>query len=758
MAFEIHGLINDAHELPILCCAYNVERKELYSGSQDTSIRVWDIETLKLVRKQTGHKGWVTSMVYSPNTKLLYSGSVDGTILVWNEKGITLQSLSTHSPIFTLTANEQKQLLISGGKNGISLFRTESPEKVMQLDREYRFSSQGNNASLEFSIISPLMNLKSHSDNVRAISCSDTGGIYSAGYDKRICSYDTDNPKESLTKHDKCHEGAICCIAFDSQTKTIVTGSYDGQVKIWNQAGRCLDVLASFKDTVTSICYVSPTNEFWIVGNNRKITVYDPRNISEITPHISDICGFSHFRVQKLHHSLNSNIVTGITPTRQIVVWKYNPCATYRILHGHTDWIEGMSKCTVADGESIFTGGQDGRLLRWDCVSSIGADLYACQDVADPGEDKTHRSGIMCMDYSIELDAVITGGVESEIKVWYLGERQEAYELAEDEILETNVLFGHDEGTKVAGLRCLCDLLLVSVGHDKSIRFWDLHTKLEITSIDNAHDTPLSGVEYCSSNADIATYAVEDHLVKIWCIYRQKLKYILNVSGDVLQVKWCQKLSCWITSAVDQTVCFWNTDGELIQTFWHARRSLLTCMYVDTINNLLLLATADKVLEIRDLEDFTLLQRCKGHTDSISGIIYLKEKNQYATSSWDKTVRLWLLHPNLKNSNARNLNAMDSLGFSDEEDEGTFVSTYEREHPLVPPKSLKATSRWKRKVDGGASFFKGRNIDAEVKSATGLGKKLQDLEERLGPQQMEQPRVQRGRRRMSIFNSFKNKR
>ena len=221
-------------------------------------------------------------------------------------------------------------------------------------------------------------------------------------------------------------------------------------------------------------------------------------------------------------------------------------------------------------------------------------------------------------------------------------------------------------------MRCLCDLLLVSVGHDKSIRFWDLHTKLEITSIDNAHDTPLSGVEYCSSNADIATYAVEDHLVKIWCIYRQKLKYILNVSGDVLQVKWCQKLSCWITSAVDQTVCFWNTDGELIQTFWHSRRSLLTCMYVDTINNLLLLATADKVLEIRDLEDFTLLQRCRGHTDSISGIVYLKEKNQYATCSWDKTVRLWLLHPAITQTGHRISSAMDTLGFSDEEDEGEW--------------------------------------------------------------------------------------
>ena len=148
MSFEIHGLINDAHELPILCCELNVARKELYSGSQDTSIRVWDIESLKLIRKQNGHKGWVTSMVYSPTTKLLFSGSVDGTILVWNEKGVALQALSTQSPIFTLTSNDQKQLLISGGKNGISLFRTESAEKVMQLDREHRIQSQSKNSKI----------------------------------------------------------------------------------------------------------------------------------------------------------------------------------------------------------------------------------------------------------------------------------------------------------------------------------------------------------------------------------------------------------------------------------------------------------------------------------------------------------------------------------------------------------------------------------------------------------------------------------
>ena len=248
---------------------------------------MWDIESLRLIRKQCAHKGWVTSLIWSQNLKLLFSASVDGTIIVWNEKGVLVQTLATHNPVFALTYDPERQLLVAGSKLGVSIFKSLSAEEVAQLDREYRLEKSSN-----YDVITLLSSIKSHSDNVRAVCCSDTGRIYSAGYDKRICSYDTDAPKVSLSKHDKCHEGAICCIAYDNLTKTIVTGSYDGQVKIWNQAGRCLDVLASSKDTVTSICYITPTNEFWIVGNDRKITVYDPRNISEITSYLSEVCGF----------------------------------------------------------------------------------------------------------------------------------------------------------------------------------------------------------------------------------------------------------------------------------------------------------------------------------------------------------------------------------------------------------------------------------------------------------------------------------
>ena len=87
---------------------------------------------------------------------------------------------------------------------------------------------------------------------------------------------------------------------------------------------------------------------------------------------------------------------------------------------------------------------------------------------------------------------------------------------------------------------------------------------------------------------------------------------------------------------------------------------------------------------------------------------------------------------------------------------GVFVSTYENNTTRVPPKSLKATSRWKRKVDGNTDLLKSGAAEPEVRSATGLGKKLQDLEERLGPQQQEQQKPVWRRRRMSFFNSFRN--
>lgn len=78
--------------------------------------------------------------------------------------------------------------------------------------------------------------------------------------------------------------------------------------------------------------------------------------------------------------------------------------------------------------------------------------------------------------------------------------------------------------------------VLASVSHDKSIRFWDLHTRHEIDVVERAHDTPIHHMEYCEKNEEIATAASEP-IVKIWCALKHSLKLVLTPHlADVTQV------------------------------------------------------------------------------------------------------------------------------------------------------------------------------------------------------------------------------
>ena len=90
MAMEIRRVItgpNDtpAHDAPILCVAYNPQRREIFTGSQDTTIKTWLSETGEHVRTLAEHKGWVTGLAYAPELRVLFSCSIDGRVLVWNK-------------------------------------------------------------------------------------------------------------------------------------------------------------------------------------------------------------------------------------------------------------------------------------------------------------------------------------------------------------------------------------------------------------------------------------------------------------------------------------------------------------------------------------------------------------------------------------------------------------------------------------------------------------------------------------------------
>ena len=71
------------HTAGVRSVAFNPDGHTIASGSDDNTIRLWDVSAGRHLRTLTGHTGDVESVAFSPDGKTLASGSSDGTILLW---------------------------------------------------------------------------------------------------------------------------------------------------------------------------------------------------------------------------------------------------------------------------------------------------------------------------------------------------------------------------------------------------------------------------------------------------------------------------------------------------------------------------------------------------------------------------------------------------------------------------------------------------------------------------------------------------
>jgi hypothetical protein len=59
------------------------------SGGSDGTVRLWDLDTGKELRKLIGHQGPVLAVAFSPDGSRLVSGSRDTTAVVWDVTGVS---------------------------------------------------------------------------------------------------------------------------------------------------------------------------------------------------------------------------------------------------------------------------------------------------------------------------------------------------------------------------------------------------------------------------------------------------------------------------------------------------------------------------------------------------------------------------------------------------------------------------------------------------------------------------------------------
>jgi WD40 repeat protein len=89
----------------------------LASGSQDGKVRLWDIDTRKVIEKWTGHTNHVLSVCWSGDGKRVLSGSSDGTARILDAKsGKTVLNIKTgHERVYAVIYSPNQTKIATGG-------------------------------------------------------------------------------------------------------------------------------------------------------------------------------------------------------------------------------------------------------------------------------------------------------------------------------------------------------------------------------------------------------------------------------------------------------------------------------------------------------------------------------------------------------------------------------------------------------------------------------------------------------------------
>ena len=110
---------NFQHSDLVWSVAISPDGKTLSCGCRDKTIRLWDVTTGELKHSLTNHSAEVWTVAISPDGQTLASGSGDHTIKLWNlDTGELLHSLESHSnAVYALAFSSDGKYLVSASKD-----------------------------------------------------------------------------------------------------------------------------------------------------------------------------------------------------------------------------------------------------------------------------------------------------------------------------------------------------------------------------------------------------------------------------------------------------------------------------------------------------------------------------------------------------------------------------------------------------------------------------------------------------------------
>lgn len=367
------------HAEAVTSIGFSPDGRFLASGSGDTTVRFWDINTETPHFTCRGHKHWILAMAWSPNGKKLASGCKNCEIRIWDP-----------------ATGEQMGKTLTGHRQWITYLSWE-PLHINPECRKLASASKDATIRIWDTVLSQcLISLSSHLQSVTCIKWGGTGVIYSSSQDRTIKVWRAEDGVLCRTLQGHGHwvntmalntDYAIRTGAFEPEKATVPTGSLQELQQIalerYNAAkGSGPEKLVSGSDDFTLF--------LWEPEENKK-------PIARMTGHQA--------LINEVMFSPDGRLIASGSFDKSVKLWDGKTGKFIASLRGHVQSVYQIA--WSADSRLLCSGSADSTLKVWD--------IKAKQLMFDlPG----HADEVYAVDWSPDSQRVASGGKDKVLKIW----------------------------------------------------------------------------------------------------------------------------------------------------------------------------------------------------------------------------------------------------------------------------------------------------------------------------------------------------
>jgi WD40 repeat protein len=310
----------------IVAVAFSPDGTLIVSGSEDKTLRLWDVKTGQTIgQPMQGHENGVTSVAFSPDGSRIVSGSYDQTLRLWDAR--------TGQPIGPpIRGHEDSVTSVAFSPDGGRL-ASGGQDSVMRLW----------DAKTGRSIGQPL---KGHDGPVLSIAFSPDGTRLVSGSDDntlRLWDVKTGLP---IGQPLKGHEERVTSVAFSSNGRLLVSGDWD-TLRLWN-ANTGAPVGPSLDDSGIMSAVFSPDDAYIVSGRwnwDEPLQLWDARTGAPIgrplKGHKGPVTSVAFNRDGTRFVSSSHDKTLRLWPSPQI--WTEELCKKLTRNMSHREWREWVS-------------------------------------------------------------------------------------------------------------------------------------------------------------------------------------------------------------------------------------------------------------------------------------------------------------------------------------------------------------------------------------------------------------------------------